>query len=83
MLLDKVRPLYFFAAFAVGLLACYVMAPRPEVVVKFPSPYNAGSVVYEDRAHNCYTYEASQVACPRDASSVRPQPVVSEAPPPR
>lgn len=75
MVLSSIRPVYFFAAFAAGLLACYLMAPKRDVVVKFPSPYNAGSVVYKDRAHTCYTYEASRVACPRDASLVRPQPI--------
>ena len=46
MLLGHIRPLWFFAAFAFGLLACYVLQPKPEVVVRFPSPYNAGKVVY-------------------------------------
>jgi hypothetical protein len=75
MLLDRIRPLYFFAAFAIGLLACYVMAPRPEVVVKFPTPYNAGTVVYRDKADSCYAYDATKSECPRDPSAIRTQPI--------
>ena len=78
MLLDRVRPLYFFAAFALGLLACYVMAPRPTVVLKFPTPFNAGSVVYQDAAESCYKYDATKVACPLDRGAVKPQPITED-----
>jgi hypothetical protein len=77
-LFRSIRPLWFFAAFAVGLLMCYVMTPPPEVVVKFPSPYNAGKVVYKDKAQNCFVYNSDEVACPKDRAHVRPQPVVAE-----
>lgn len=71
-LLGFVRPLWFFSAFAIGLLVCYVIQPQPEVVVRFPSPYNAGQVVYRDKADNCFTYESTEVSCSAEA---RPQPV--------
>jgi hypothetical protein len=38
----------FIIAFSVGIAACYLIAPAPKVVVKFPSPTNAGKVVYQD-----------------------------------
>jgi hypothetical protein len=72
MLFAKIRPLYFFVAFSVGLLACYIMTPPPNVVVRFPSPYNAGKVVYKDKGQSCYTFSADQVECPTDAL---PQPL--------
>lgn len=74
-LLGFVRPVWFFSAFAFGLLVCYVIQPQPEVVVRFPSPYNAGQVVYRDKADNCFTYESAEVSCPADGVGVRPQPV--------
>ena len=75
MLFKKIQPLYFFLAFAVGLLLCYVTNPKPEVIIKFPSPYNAGKIVYKDKADSCYKYSASQVACPIDKSLIKPQPI--------
>jgi hypothetical protein len=75
MLFKKIQPLYFFLAFAVGLLLCYVTNPKPEVIVKFPSPYNAGKIVYKDKADSCYKFNASQVACPIDKSLIKPQPI--------
>jgi hypothetical protein len=53
--------------------------PKPEVVVKFPSPYNAGKIVYNDKAHNCFVYNAEEVACPKDGHGVRPQPFGDQA----
>jgi len=75
----KLSPFWFFMAFAFGLLACYLLAPKPEVVVKFPSPYNAGKIVYNDKAHNCFVYNAEEVACPKDGHGVRPQPFGDQA----
>jgi hypothetical protein len=77
-LLGRIRPLYFFAAFAVGLMVCYMMSPKPDVVVKFPSPYNAGRVIYKDKAANCYKYSADKVPCPSDGSKVKPQPIMED-----
>ncbi len=75
MLFKKIQPLYFFLAFAIGLLLCYVTNPKPEVIVKFPSPYNAGQIIYKDKADSCYKYNASKVTCPTDKSLIKPQPI--------
>lgn len=74
-LLGSISPLYFFIAFGIGLLGCYILAPTPEVVVRFPSPFNAGNVVYHDKEDNCFVYESTEVSCPADGKGVRPQPV--------
>jgi hypothetical protein len=78
MLLGHIRPVWFFAALAVGLLYTYLVAPAPEVVVKFPSPYNAGQVVYKDKAETCYRYSASRVSCPRDKGLIKEQPIAED-----
>lgn len=75
MFFDKIQPLYFFIAFAVGLLLCYVTNPKPEVIVKFPSPYNAGQIIYKDKADSCYKYQASKVSCPIDKNLIKSQPI--------
>lgn len=74
-LLSIIRPRWFFAAFAIGLLYCYMTTPPPEVVVRFPSPYNAGKVVYKDAGDACFTYDAAEVDCPGDRSLIKPQPI--------
>lgn len=74
-MLKYINPLFFFLAFAVGLFIVYIFNPPPNVVVKFPSPYNAGKVVYKDSSDSCYTYKAEKVSCPKDRELIKPQPI--------
>lgn len=78
-MLLRIRPLYFFAALAVGLLFTYLLAPQPTVVVKFPTPFNAGKVVYRDATEGCFKFNAAKVPCPADGTDVVPQPIAGGA----
>lgn len=71
----RIKPLYFFVSLAIGLFCVYVLSPPPQVVVKFPSPYNAGHITYRDPADQCYTYKAEKLDCPKDKGAIKPQPV--------
>lgn len=75
-LLGRLRPLWFFSAFVIGLLFCFVLAPKQRVVVKFPSPYNAGRIVYRDTSDSCFKINADEVTCPKEG--VLPQPLSLE-----
>lgn len=77
-LLNKIHPFYFFLAFSIGLFYCYITSPKPEIVVKFPSPYNAGKVTYHDKAQNCYKYKAESVTCPIDKTLIKDQPILED-----
>lgn len=72
---SKIHPFYFIFAFAIGLLYCYLTHPKPTVVVKFPSPYNAGTVVYKGEDDACFKIAADKVECPVDKSLIKPQPI--------
>lgn len=69
---------WFVMAFSIGMLAVYITAPPPTIVVKFPTPYNVGKVMYRDKADNCYRYAAEEVKCPSDTSQIRPQPILED-----
>lgn len=75
---SKIRPLYFFLAFAIGLLCVYVVTPPPKVVMKFPSPYNVDHTVYKDANDQCYKYKAEKSECPRDKTLIKPQPFIED-----
>lgn len=70
MLNEYFDPLYFFIAFAIGMLIVYVTTPVREVVYKYPTPENAGKVIYEDDSGNCYKYKAKEVKCPKDEKEI-------------
>lgn len=74
----KINFIVFIIAFGVGIFYCYVTTPPPQVVVKFPTPFNAGSILYKDKADTCYKYSAQDVACPRDKTLIKPQPIFED-----
>jgi hypothetical protein len=59
--------LVFLISFGIGILYIYTTTPAPKVVLKFPSPYNAGKVVYHDKSNECFVFEATRVDCPKNA----------------
>lgn len=72
MIFSFLDPLAFIVAFGMGLMLVYVTNPRPRVVIKFPTPLNAGKVVYREDGE-CYRYSAEEVDCDSYGSRVRPQ----------
>ena len=71
---EKLNFPVLLVSFCIGICIVYVTAPPPEVVLKFPSPYNTGDVIYTDKSNNCYKYKHDKVQC--DANhGVQPQPV--------
>jgi hypothetical protein len=76
-LLFRIRPLYFLAALLLGLIYVHYTVPPPVAVLKFPSPYNAGLVVYRDKGDACYKYRADVVPC-QSQDTVQPQPVIED-----
>lgn len=76
MSLPRINSLVFFISLAIGFLFVYMITPPPEVIIKFPSPFNVGKITYKDKSDNCYVYQAEKVACESvDKSLLLPQPI--------
>lgn len=60
----------FLGAFCIGLIVIALTEERPEVVIRWPTPKNAGLVTYLDRASNCYEYTPKTVECNDDAKNI-------------
>lgn len=75
MIFDFINLKYFIAAFALGILVVYTTTPPPEIIIKYPTPGNAGKIIYKDDAGVCYKYKASEVPCPEDTSTIEVQPL--------
>lgn len=71
----SINPYYFFISFAIGIFFVYCLSPPPQVVMKFPTPYNAGKVMYKDNSDTCYVYDAVKEECPLDKTKIKPQPI--------
>ena len=66
----------FFIAFAIGMMYVYLSAPPLKVVITYPTPYNAGNVMYKDPADTCYVFDATRLECPKDATKIKEQPII-------
>jgi len=69
-LIDRIIPKYFFIALFVGIIASYLQSKEPTVIIKYPTPYNAGKITYKDNAGVCYKYKMDEVACPKTEKEI-------------
>lgn len=74
-LIDKIEPLYFFISLFIGLFITYTFTPDPEVIIKFPTPENAGKIIYKDNSDNCFKFKSNEVKCPSDNSKIKSIPI--------
>ena len=73
------NPFAFIMAFGAGLLVVYMTQPKPKVVIRFPTPLNAGKIIYREDGE-CYKYKVEEVKCDEyDKSAVIEQPSVPKA----
>ena len=66
----RVVPEYFFIAFCIGILYTYLIHPKPSVIIKYPTPNNAGKILYKDDAGVCYRYNSKEVQCPKNEDKI-------------
>ena len=50
---DYINPLAFFIALAVGLFLSYIFKKEKRIIIKWPTPENAGKIVYQEN-NTCY-----------------------------
>ena len=62
-MLDYINPIAFFISLFVGFLVAYSIMPPPKVIVKYPTPENAGKIIYMDTKGVCYKYSSKEVKC--------------------
>jgi hypothetical protein len=63
MIMDYIDLRWLIGAFCVGLLMVMLFSPKPDVIVRFPSPDNAEVTTYTDDSGTCFQYKATQVKC--------------------
>ena len=68
---DYIDATAFFIALAIGLFITYIQSPPQKIIIKWPTPENAGNIIYKDRADTCYKYKANEIPCPDDKSQIK------------
>jgi hypothetical protein len=74
-ILNYIDPFWFIMALGVGLLYTYVTVPPPEIIMKYPTPFNGKTVTYTDMAGVCYKYNVRRSSCPQDPSKIKAMPL--------
>lgn len=55
----------FILSFLIGLVFIYLSSSPNEEVYVYPTPENAGTIEYKDKANNCFVYQAKSQTCPK------------------
>lgn len=63
----KFNILAFFIAFLLGMIYVYISAPKPKIVIKYPTPFNVNKLVYKSDNDLCYKYNVEEVKCTKEA----------------
>jgi len=45
----------------------YIAAPKPKIIIKYPTPYNANKIVYRNDNDICYKYKVDEIKCSDNA----------------
>ena len=68
---NYINPLAFFISLAIGLFISYIYSPPKKIIIKWPTPENAGKVTYKDYSNSCYKYKAKEVDCPDNKDEIK------------
>jgi len=63
---NKIDLKWFFLSLAFGLLIVYCTTPSPELIIKYPTPENASTTIFNDDSDNCYKFTTNEIKCPND-----------------
>ncbi|GAG52960.1 unnamed protein product [marine sediment metagenome] len=70
-----IDPFWFIVSLGIGLFYVYLTTRTPEIIIKYPTPENAGTIVYHDSNDVCYKYRAVKVDCPINKSLIKQIPI--------
>ena len=78
MFLDKfINQRVFIVAFFISLVIVYFVSPEPNIIIRHPTPENAGKLTYtESTTNTCYKYQANEVKCPSDPDLIIEHPLI-------
>ena len=77
MILDTISLPIFLISFAIGLFFTYIMGPDMKVIYVYPTPENVDSILFKDKADNCFQIKQVNVKCPSDKNMISTVPIQS------
>jgi len=65
----------FLVSLSIGLLFAYLSTPTPSIIYVYPTPDNSDTIEYIDKANNCFKFNATEITCPNDKSTIQNIPI--------
>lgn len=75
MILNYISLPVFIISLAVGLFVVYILGPEEKIIFVYPTPENVESVLYKDKADQCFQFNSVEIECPSDKSKIHETPV--------
>jgi len=69
------RFLPFLFGIVIGIVGIYFVKPQETVIMKYPTPDNAGKVTYKDKNGVCYMYDTKKVECDKNEHRLKTYPL--------
>jgi hypothetical protein len=63
MIFDHINILYMILGIVIGIIAQFVIIPEKRVIVKYPEPSKADTMIFRDSNGICFKFTASEVDC--------------------
>jgi hypothetical protein len=61
-----IEPFYFFISLFIGMFFVYILAPIPDIIIKYPLPNDVNNIIYKDENDMCYKYDVKAVDCDKN-----------------
>lgn len=75
-IIQQIDPFYFILALAIGLFFVYITNDNvPDVILMYPTPDNAGKIIYKDNGNVCYKYKSEEIKCPKNTTKIKQMPL--------
>ena len=65
----------FLISFSIGLFFAYILGPEKKTIYIYPSPDTVNTVLFKDKANNCFSFEEEIVECPSNANEISVIPI--------
>jgi hypothetical protein len=75
MILDCISFHIFIISFSIGLFFAYILGPEKKTIYIYPSPDTVNTVLFKDKANNCFSFEEEIVECPSNANEISVIPI--------
>jgi hypothetical protein len=74
-MLKHIQLIPLIVGIVIGIISIFFVNPQKSIIYKYPTPENAGKIIYKDKNGVCYKYAAKQVDCDKNESRLKDFPL--------